>query len=60
MMLEELVAKMERWTDIAKLIPDRTARQCRLRWSRLNLASNPHIKNGPWEEEVRIMKLFMS
>ena len=36
------------WAEIAKEIPDRTAKQCRERW---NTCLNPNLNKGPWTKE---------
>ena len=42
-----------RWTDIAKMVPERAAKQCRERW-RNHL--DPSVSRAPWsEEENRIL-----
>ena len=41
------------WTEIAKIIPGRTARRCREHW---NACLNPNLNKGPWTpEEDRII-----
>ena len=43
------------WTEIAKIIPGRTARRCREHW---NACLNPNLNKGPWtpEEDRKIIE----
>jgi hypothetical protein len=56
-----LVSKepFQNWIEIAKHMPERTARQCRDRWS--NYLS-PTVSTAPWtpEEDARIVRLVGS
>lgn len=57
-LLKDAVKKLgnTKWTDIAKLVPSRTAKQCRERWhNRLS----PELKHGPfepWEDNIIIQR----
>ncbi|CAH0051289.1 unnamed protein product [Clonostachys solani] len=42
-----------RWTDIARGLPDRTAKECRKRWFH---SLDPSVRKGPWtQQEDRIL-----
>jgi hypothetical protein len=47
------------WSEIEKLMPGRSARQCRERW---NLYLSPEVSNEPWsaEEDAQLIRLFQT
>ena len=50
------ISQPKNWAEVALLVPGRTAKQCRERWS-LNL--DPNINRGTWtqEEDELLIKL---
>jgi hypothetical protein len=49
-------SQLKNWAGVAALVPGRTAKQCRERWS---LSLDPSINRGPWtqEEDELLIKL---
>jgi hypothetical protein len=56
--LQELIGRLgdRNWSEIERLMPGRTSRQCRERW---NLYLSPAISNTPWtlEEDLLLIRL---
>jgi hypothetical protein len=46
----------KKWTDIAKLVPNRTSKQCRERWCNRLAPNVKHEPFEPWEDQIIIDK----
>jgi hypothetical protein len=46
----------KKWTDIAKLVPNRTSKQCRERWCNRLAPNVKHEPFEPWEDQIIVEK----